>query len=78
MRVIAGGPLNFAGLGVGGGCGVGLGLGWGYGGAYGAKYIIVNPEFSKVKPAWKQKLDDFASNIPVPFPGKPSKDVQQD
>jgi hypothetical protein len=67
----SGGGLGFGGLGIGGGCGVGVGLGWGWGAAYGAHYIVVNPEFAKTKPAWKQKLDDATSKLPFPFPGKP-------
>lgn len=45
----------------GGGCGVGLGLGWGFGGAWGSKYIIVDPEFAgsssqQSKPRWFSQL----------------------
>lgn len=37
---------------------MGLGLGWGFGAAYGAKYIVVDPEFeSKDKrPRWLRQL----------------------
>lgn len=47
----------------GGGCGVGVGLGWGWGGAWGSKYVVVDPEFAGSgggagpgKPQWLQQL----------------------
>lgn len=78
VRHCAGGPTGIAGSGAGGGCGVGLGLGWGYGSALGAHYIVVKPEFEKdlaVKPMWRKKLDNALSHVPIPFPGKPAREV---
>lgn len=40
----------------GGGCGVGLGLGWGFGAAFGAQYIVIEPDFDDHSAQKKQNL----------------------
>jgi len=39
-----------------------VGLGWGFGAAFGAKYIVIDPEFESQdkRPRWLRQLQDQA------------------